>query len=73
MSVHDAKKFIDLIWQEPELQARFHANWELMTKVAAERGLQVSARDLHDHLCERWGIKKPAREDDKDTCTVCFA
>lgn len=72
MSVHDAKKFIDMIWQEPELQKKFHANWEQMTNAAAERGLNVSPNDLHEYLCERWGIKKPARQDEKDTCTVCL-
>jgi predicted ribosomally synthesized peptide with nif11-like leader len=73
MSVQDAKQFADLLYTDPDLQAKFHQKWDGIAALAKEKGLNVSRADLQQHLRERWSVPPAATHDDKDTCTICMA
>ena len=71
MSAQDAKKLIDLISSDPELQEEVRKVHGNMLNLAAQKGLQVSKKELNDELHARWGIEQP--KDDPDTCTLTIA
>ena len=71
MAAEDARKFVDMVSHDPDVQKKFREGWNNVTKLAAEKGLHVSREELQQHLRERWGVAKPATSDEKDTCTIC--
>ncbi len=71
MAVDDARKFVDMVSHDKDLQEKFKQGWESMSKLAAERGLKVTREDLQHHLRDRWKISRPSTSDEKDTCTIC--
>ena len=68
MSAQDAKKFIDLVNTDPQLQEEVKKAKGVMVDLAAQHGLTVTPDELHDELRDRWGVQKP--KDDPDTCTI---
>lgn len=68
MSAEDAKKFIDLVNTDTQLQDAVKKVKGQMVDLAAQRGLTVTHDELHDELRDRWEVDKP--KDDPDTCTI---
>lgn len=58
MSAEDAKKFVDLINSDPQLQEEVKENRGNLTNLAAQRGFTFTQAELHDELRARWGIDK---------------
>ena len=72
MAVADAKKFVDLAHKDPKVQKKFSTSLDNVVKLGEKQGLHFTRADLQAHLRKRWGIKRPATEDEKDTCTICI-
>jgi len=68
MSAADAKKFIDMVNQSPDLQKQVQQVKGALVDLAQKNGLNVTTEELHDELRDRWEVDKP--KDDPDTCTI---
>jgi predicted ribosomally synthesized peptide with nif11-like leader len=58
MSAEHARKFIDLIDSEPQLQEEVKKNQGNLVDLAAQRGFRITQEELHEELHARWGIDK---------------
>lgn len=68
MSAADAKKFIDMVNQDPALQQQVQQVKGALVDLAQKNGLSLTTEELHDELRGRWEVDKP--KDDPDTCTI---
>ena len=68
MAAEDAKKFLDHVSQNPDVQAKVQDARAHLVNLGQEHGYDFSQEDLHDELRRRWGVTKP--KDDPDTTTL---
>lgn len=58
MSAEHAKKFVDLVESDPQLQEELKNYEGKWIDVAARRGLSVTREEMHEALRARWGVQK---------------
>ena len=68
MSQSAAKKFMDRLDKDPKLQSAVRGAFNKIHQVAKKHGFKFTSTELRKHLGKRWGIKKPPKFDDPDTC-----
>jgi predicted ribosomally synthesized peptide with nif11-like leader len=56
MSAENAKKFIDLVSSDPQLQKEVTQHHGNLMQLAAQKGFIVTEEELHVELRARWGI-----------------
>lgn len=57
MSAEHAKRFVDLIDSDPQLQEEVKKTQGNLIDLATQRGFAVTQEELHDELRTRWGIE----------------
>lgn len=67
----DAKAFFDLMHSDKTLQGKLRKGWLDVLRSAKQRGYNFDPRELQKHFVEKYGIRKPAPNDDPDTC-ICM-
>ena len=70
MAADDAKKFLDAIDNDPELQQKLKEHHANLVRMGKEQGFEFTQSELHEHLRQRWGVTKPPSYDDPDTSTA---
>lgn len=70
MATEDAKKFLDAVDQNPDLQAQVKGSFDQVINTARQHGYNISKKDLSDELTRRWGMTNAPDTDDvgPDTC-----
>lgn len=67
MAQDEARRFLDAVDQDPEMQKKMKAAWSNIVDLGKEHGYDFTMAEFNEHLHERWGIRKPLPEDDPDT------
>lgn len=68
MSVEHAKKYLDNVLQDPNLQKELPDVHGQLTQLGKKHGYNFSSDELKDELRRRWQEKD---ENDVDTCMMC--
>ena len=68
MSTNDAKKFLDEVNKDPNLQKKLQDHQGQLANIGKDHGFNFTQAELQEELRERWAVSKP--KDDPDTCTM---
>lgn len=56
MSAEDAKKFVDFVSSDPQLQEEVKKAQGNLVVLAAQQGFIITEEELHEELRARWGM-----------------
>lgn len=67
MAQEDAKKFLDHVDKDPELQQKLKQVRASFVELGKQNGYNFTLEELHSHVRDRWGVTKPPKYDDPHT------
>ena len=70
MSAEDARKFVELVDSDSQLQEAVKTNQGNLADLAAQRGFNISQEELHDELRARWGIGRLGDDSPSGQCNT---